>query len=152
MSWGRGDVALESWRWEIKEGQEDVEEEKGGFEDGEDVESKNVVVGVVSNLAPDMEIGSSGKDVFPCCSLDDTLSSIRDSFLPSVVVLEAGGGSNLTVADEGVRVVGDVAAVTESSGPVIAADLICTYSGSWPGFTQDRVVKRLCAKSTTQAN
>jgi hypothetical protein len=132
----------------MREGQEEVVEEKGGFEDGEEVDSKNVVVGIVSNLAPDMEIDSSRKDVFPCCSIDSAVSSlIRDTDFPTRLVVEIGGGSNLTMADEDVRVVGEIAAVSGSSGPVIAADLICTYSGTWPGFTQGRVVKRLCGRS-----
>lgn len=60
----------------MSEEQEEVVEEKGGFGDGEEVESKSVVVGVVSNLAPDMEMDNSRKDVFPCCSLGGTVSSI----------------------------------------------------------------------------
>lgn len=149
-------MALGEWKCEIRDEQEKVveeeEEEKGGFRDGEEVGSKTVVVDVVSSLASDMEIGNPGKDVFPCCSLDGTVSSIRDLGFPASPVVEAGGGSNLVMANGRIGVVREIPATTGSSGPVIAADLICTYSGTWPGFTQDRVVKRLCGRSRTKAN
>ena len=120
--------------------------------DGEDVESKSVVVGVVSNMAPDTEMGTSRRDVFPCRTLDGAVSTIRDSFLLTSLLAEVGGGSNLAVAEEGVRVVGNVAAVTGSSRPVIVVDLICTCSGTWPGFTSGRVVRGLCGRSRSQVN